>query len=80
MLVDRPCISILISSNILGLHMIYIDLMRPTYRVYLKDINISFGKSHIKMFMDKKDKLSFDRPKSLVDYIQHTSIQLKKYL
>lgn len=32
------------------------------------------------MFMGKKDMLSFDRPKSLVGYIQHILIQLKKYL
>lgn len=80
MKVDKPCIQIGINSNILGLNMKYIDLMKLIYKVCLKDINISSDKNRIKMFMGKKDMLSFDRPKSLVGYIQRISTQSKKYL
>lgn len=80
MMVDKPYIQLLLHSNISELNMKCIDSAKLIYMVCLKDIHISFDKNHIQKSMDKKDKLFFDCPKSLVDCIQHILIRSKMYL
>ncbi len=67
-------------SSTLGLSKWYIDWEITICMVLSKGRHTFFDKSHIQKFKDKKDMISFDRPRNLEDCNQCILSQSCKYL